>query len=179
MTDTVHGRVPTAAEEDRFWALVEAAWAALGDEPAALRRALLARDPAGDAENEALYAIDRWLDRFLERLREATAELTGPELVALDRVVERKLYELDRADVHEVTDGSDDGFLYARGFIVAIGRDYYETVAADPAFAVPDASFERMCYFFAARFQDRFDAWPDTDSGISRETCSNRAGWPG
>ncbi|MDQ0364238.1 DUF4240 domain-containing protein [Catenuloplanes indicus] len=176
MTETVRGRVPAAEEEDRFWALVEGAWATLGEEPAALRRALLTRDPAGDAEND-LYAIDAWLNRFLERLSAATAELTAAELVALDRVVERKLYDIDRRDVHDVTDGSDDGFLYARGFIVALGRDYYETVQADPAYAVPDAELERMCYFFAHQHQDRFDAWPDTDSGISRETCSNPAGW--
>ncbi|MDR7275335.1 DUF4240 domain-containing protein [Catenuloplanes atrovinosus] len=174
MTDTVQGRLPTAEEEARFWALIESVWASLGDEPAALRRALV----SGDDGNIEPAGIGAWLNRFHERLVEATAELTAPELVALDRVVERKLYDIDRADVHEVTDGSDDGFLYARGFIVALGRDYYEAVRADPASAACDGSFERMCYFFASRLEDRFGTWPDTGSGISRETGSNHAGWP-
>jgi hypothetical protein len=34
-------------------------------------------------------------------------------------VLERTLYDIDRADIQAVTDGSDDGFLYARGFVVA------------------------------------------------------------
>ncbi|MET8089612.1 hypothetical protein [Micromonospora sp. NPDC005220] len=51
----------------------------------------------------------------------------------LDPVVERKLHDIDREDIHEVTDGSDDGFLYARGFIVALGRAYYEAVRTRPA----------------------------------------------
>jgi hypothetical protein len=67
----------------------------------------------------------------------------GEELTSLDRVVERKLYDLDREDVHEVTDGSDDGFLYARGFIVAMGKDFYGAVLANPSVA-GDASFELL-----------------------------------
>ena len=44
----------------------------------------------------------------------------------------------DREEVHDVTDGSDDGFLYARGFILAAGRDFY-AVDADLRLAVLDA----------------------------------------
>ncbi|MFI5843291.1 DUF4240 domain-containing protein [Catenuloplanes sp. NPDC051500] len=179
MTETSAGRLPTAEEEDRFWALVEGAWAELGDEPAALRRALLTRDPSTDAESEQLYAIDAWLDRFLERLRAASADLSPAELTALDRVVERALYDLDRADIHEVTDGSDDGFLYARGHIVALGREFYQAVRRDPRMAVLDGECESMCYFFAHLHSERVDGdWPDTGSGISRESGNNSAGWP-
>lgn len=39
----------------------------------------------------------------LEKLKKA-------DLLEFDRILERKLYEFDRADVHEHTDG-DDGFL--------------------------------------------------------------------
>ncbi len=44
--------------------------------------------------------------------------------MAFDRMLERKLplYNVDRQEIQEVTDGSDDGFLYARGFIVALGE---------------------------------------------------------
>ncbi|XVV09670.1 DUF4240 domain-containing protein [Actinoplanes sp. CA-131856] len=169
------GRVPTAAEEDRFWALIESAWQRLGPEPAALRRALTARDP-GDEDFE-VYALDGWLAPFLRTLTELSAELPGADLADLDRVLERKLHDLDRADIHEVTDGSDDGFLYARGFIVALGRDYYEAVRRDPAVAVLDADCEEMCYFFAHLHENRFGAAPEKDSTISRETGDNVAGW--
>ncbi|NYF54811.1 hypothetical protein HDA35_000642 [Micromonospora purpureochromogenes] len=66
-------------------------------------------------------------------------------------MVERKLHDIDREDVHEVTDGSDDGFLYCRGWIVALGRAFYEAVRADPAMAVLDADCEEMCYRDAGR----------------------------
>ncbi|MEU8425368.1 DUF4240 domain-containing protein [Micromonospora sp. NPDC048835] len=181
VTTDAPGTMPTPADEARLWALVEAAWAELGAEPLALRQALVERDPAAaadDGDDDApLYAIDAWLDAFLGRLRQLTAELTGSELTDLDRVVERKLYDIDREDIHEVTDGSDDGFLYARGFIVALGRAYYEAVRANPAMAVPDADCEGMCYLFAHLHNDRFGAWPETGSGISRESFGNRAGW--
>ncbi|MEU0765353.1 hypothetical protein ABZ351_37575, partial [Streptomyces microflavus] len=121
MSDTeTANRLPTAEEEARFWGLVEAAWERLGPEPAALRRALLTRDRAAD--DDSVYAIDGWLDAFLDQLGQLCADLSGPELTALDRVVERKLYDIDRADVHAVIDGSDDGFLYGRGHVVALGR---------------------------------------------------------
>ncbi|MFK3979388.1 DUF4240 domain-containing protein [Micromonospora sp. NPDC050397] len=169
--------LPTAQEEDRFWKLVEEAWARLGPEPAGLRRFLLDRDP-NSSETGELYAIDAWLAPFLATLREECGGLSAAELVALDRVVERKLYDIDRADIHEVTDGSNDGFLYARGFIVAMGREFYEAVQANPAVAVLDADCEEFCYFFAHLHLERFDTWPDTGSGISRESVTNPLGWP-
>jgi hypothetical protein len=64
-------------------------------------------------------------------------------------VVERNLYDIDSADLHAVADGSDDRFLYARGFVMAMGREFYCTVAADLQMAGPWAEFEEMCYFFA------------------------------
>ncbi|MFI1988125.1 DUF4240 domain-containing protein [Actinoplanes sp. NPDC020271] len=164
--------LPTAADEARFWALLESAWAALGDEPNRLRRELL--DPPAGADR---YAIDAWLDRFLEQLATLCADLSPGELTELDRVLERKLYDIDREDIHEVTDGSDDGFLYARGYIVALGQAYYEAVAADPAKAVPDAECETMGYFFGQLHLKRFGDWPELGSGISRESGSNPDGW--
>jgi hypothetical protein len=35
--------------------------------------------------------------------------------------------------------------LYARGFIVAMGRDFYDAVAGDPEVAVHHAECEEMC----------------------------------
>ncbi|MFJ6198659.1 DUF4240 domain-containing protein [Micromonospora sp. NPDC092111] len=168
-------RLPTVEEEARFWGLVEAAWERLGPEPAALRRALLTRDPALD--DDGVYAVDAWWSAFFDSLGTLCADLSGAELTDLDRVVERKLYDIDRVDVHEVTDGSDDGFLYARGHIVALGREFYEAVRADPTRALPDGYVETICYYFAHLHDKRFGEWPQTGSGISRESCSNRAGW--
>ncbi|MEU4423310.1 DUF4240 domain-containing protein [Actinoplanes sp. NPDC024001] len=171
------GRLPTAGEETRFWDLVESAWAACGPEQAGLRRALVERDPATDDGNDGLYALDDWLESFLEHLRRLSAGLSSAELTDLDRVVERKLFDIDREEIHEFTDGSDDGFLYCRGFVVAAGREFYDAVHARPAMAVLDAECEAMCYFFAHLHNERFGDYPDTGSGVSRESCRNPDGW--
>ncbi|ONH21903.1 DUF4240 domain-containing protein [Pseudofrankia asymbiotica] len=174
---SVGGILPTAAEEARFWALIETAWTSLGPEPLALRRALIERDP-NDDELADRYAIDDCLDPFLDALRGLSEALSSEDLVALDRVLERRLHGIDRADIHEVTDGSDDGFLYCRGYIVALGRAFYDAVTTNPTMAILDAECEAMCYFFAHLHRERFGTWTDTGSGISRETGDNVAGWP-
>jgi hypothetical protein len=171
------GRLPTAADEDRLWHLIESAWEACGPEAAAARRALVGRDPAGDGDRKDLYAVESWSEQFLAHLRRLSAGLSSAQLTDLDRVVERKLYDLDREDIHEHTDGSDDGFLYCRGFIVAAGREFYDAVAADPAMAVLDAECEAMCYFFAHAHHERFGGYPETASGVSRESGTNPGGW--
>jgi uncharacterized protein DUF4240 len=168
---TITDAVPTADQEARFWGLVEAAWALAGPETNGARLALSVA-PAGKSAG-----VDEALVGFLERLTASCVALSSEELTDLDRVLERKLYDIDREDIHEFTDGSDDGFLYARGFIVALGRRYYEAVAADPRLAVLDAECEEMCYFFAQLHKERFGTWPATGSGISRESASNQAGW--
>jgi len=93
--------------------------------------------------------VEGALPVFLGALLHQRSGLLSGELASLDRVLERRLYSIDRADIQAVTDGSDDGFLYARGFIVAMGRDFYDAVACNPHLAVMDAEFEEMCYFFA------------------------------
>jgi uncharacterized protein DUF4240 len=114
---------------------------------------------------------------FLDTLAGHCHGLPADELTRLDRMVERKLWELDRADVHAVTGGSNDGFLYSRGFAVAMGREFCDAVAGDPEMGVPDAECEEMCYFFAHLCPDQFGEFPDTGSGISRESGSNLIAW--
>ncbi|MFI0794332.1 DUF4240 domain-containing protein [Micromonospora rubida] len=168
--------LPSADDEARFWALVESAWEPLGPEARALRRALAERDPAAAVDVDA---VDASFAPFLDNLRSRAAELSSEELTALDRVMERKLYDMDRADIHAVTGGSDDGFLYGRGHIVALGQEFYEAVRANPALAVPGGSCESICYLFAHLHDKLFGGWPRTGSGISRESFSNPEGWRG
>lgn len=172
--DVNERRLPSAEDEERFWALVEAAWAQCSAEANRVRWELAARAPDPDA---GISAADGALPVFLSTLADQCRVLPGGELASLDRVLERKLYDIDRADIQAVTDGSDDGFLYARGFIVAMGRDFHDAVASDPQVAVPDAECEEMCYFFAHLYRKRFGEFPETGSGISRESCSNATGW--
>jgi hypothetical protein len=138
------------------------------------RLALVIRPAGSQAETSVVLGA---LPRFLDLLAGRCRSLTGAELTSLDRVVERKLREIDRASIHAVTGGSDDGFLYARGFIVAMGREFYDAVADDPEMGVPYAECEEMCYVFAHLYCERFGDFPETGSGISRESGQNLIGW--
>lgn len=159
-------------DESRFWSLIETAWEMVGGDLSTRRKGLIERDSDDD-----VYAVDSYLGEFLANLRTLGVELSAAELTDLDRVLERKMYAIDRKDIQRVTAGSDDGFLYCRGFVVAMGRDFYEAVLADPSVAILDAECESMAYFFANLHNELYGRYPDTDSGISRETGSNPAGW--
>src|SRR5687768_3848310 len=113
-------------DETRFWLMIEAAWPTT-EQAIALRQLTF----TGELEEEyaTLYHIQK---QMLATLTEALNQLDADELLLFDRILERKLYDIDRADIHDYTDGSDDGFLYCRGFIVSMGREYYETVNAEP-----------------------------------------------
>ena len=132
--------VLAADDEARFWALREAAWAPLGPGIGQARHELAARLPGSRADTSLVVGA---LPVFLETLASRCRGLPGDELATLDRVLERQLYEIDRADIHAVTGGSDDGFLYSRGFVVALGQDFYHGVIHDPQMAVPYAECER------------------------------------
>ena len=116
------------------------------------------------------------LEDVIPRLRAQLALLSARDLLAFDHILERKLYDLDRAEIQEYTYGSEDGFLYARGFIVAVGKEYYNAVLTKPAIALADFECEEMCYLSRHLYEENFGALPISE--ISRESCSNKAGWP-
>ncbi len=73
----------------------------------------------------------------------------------------------------------DDGFLYTRAYVVAMGREYYERVLRDPS-SMPK-SIEQWCepLIFAARtvWRNRTGKDLDYQSGVSFETGSNKSQW--
>jgi hypothetical protein len=158
-------------DDDRFWTLIESAWRSVGGQAGARRKLAAGKLPEDDADE-----LTESLEEFTSAMKEQLDRLSADELLAFDRILERKLYDIDRADIHEYTDGSDDGFLYARGFIVAAGKAYYEAVSTNPAVAMMDMECEEMCYLPWHMYQEKFGEVPSSD--ISRESCSNKAGWP-
>jgi hypothetical protein len=158
-------------DANRFWAMIEAAWDAAGRKTNARQRLA-----DGKLSLARAYALQEVLqEEVAPALREQLDTLSAYALLAFDRILERKLCDIDRADIHERTDGSDDGFLYCRGFIVGMGQAYYEAVLANPDRAIADAECEELCYLSWHLHHDKFGEVPP--SGISRETQSNSAGW--
>src|SRR5690348_13882977 len=120
-------------DEKRFWLLIEKAWDSVGG--FSKQRNKLAKGKLSEDEADELAEA---VNEMAAALREELSELKKEDLLQFDCILERKLYEIDRAEVQEHTDGSDDGFLYARGFIVAAGKEYYDTVNARPQAAMMD-----------------------------------------
>ena len=158
--------------ENRFWTMIEAAWQAVGGKTKARQRLAKGKLPEEDAE-ELVESLDAVLHELTDQLR----LLSAAELLAFDRILEKKLYDIDRAEIQQQTDGSNDGFLYARGFIVVVGKEYYDAVNARPATALMDLECEEMCYLSSHMYEEKFGEPPT--SVISRESCSNKAGWTG
>lgn len=156
--------------EERFWSMIEDAWASAGgwnDEREELA--------SGRLSDEQLSELLGGLEEVVPALRTSLQGLSQDDLLMFDRLLERKLWDIDRAEIQAFTDGSDDGFLYARGFIVASGRDFYDSVNATPERAVMDAECEDMCYLSYHIYVEKFGEMPR--SGITRESASNPAGW--
>src|SRR5438046_2050417 len=119
--------------ETQFWSMIEEAWSAAGGWNE--ERNELAN---GRLSDNKLSDLVEALDEVIPALRARLQSLNQHDLFAFDRILERKLWDIDRAEIQEVTGGSDDGFLYARGFIVAAGRDFYDAVNAKPSRARMD-----------------------------------------
>src|SRR4051812_33336460 len=108
-------------DESRFWEMIETAWRTVGGK--STERRMLA---GGKLASEKAEDLLESLDEVIPALRKQLNQLSAADLLTFDRILERKLYDIDRSEVQEHTDGSDDGFLYARGFIVAAGNAYYD-----------------------------------------------------
>ena len=154
-----------------FWNMIEDAWQSVGGK--AKERLKLSKGSLSEKQSNSLMDA---LEEVTSALRESVGFLTQEDLLGFDRILERKLYDIDRADIQEITDGSDDGFLYARGFIVACGKGYYDAVNTEPSVAMPDLDCEDMCYLSWHVYSEKFGDMPRSE--ISRESCSNKAGWP-
>ena len=157
-------------DEKRFWSMIEDAWQ--GVDGSAVPRKSLAEGHL-DEEGAQRLMHQSWTEG-VPALQAALGRLRKDELLQFDRILERKLYDIDRPEIQEHTDGSDDGFLYCRGFIVAAGQAYYDAVNRHPSRAMMDLECEDLCYLPVRVYSEKFgEEMPD--SGISRESGSNQA----
>jgi hypothetical protein len=161
-------------DDTKFWSMIESAWKSAGGKTK-VREQLL----TGKISDSAAEELADSLEEMISALREQLEKLPAKELIAFDRIMERKLYDIDRKEIQEHTDGSDDGFLYARGFVIAAGKPFYDAVNAKPSVGAVIAEggleCEEICYLSWHLYEEKYGEIPD--SGISRESCSNKAGW--
>lgn len=121
-------------------------------------------------------------DGALAKLDDAVADLPRAELEGFEEVLAAKLYALD-GRIYAVAAGdsgtSDDGFLYARCFVVACGKSHYERVLADPT-QMPtslDDWCEGLLYVASTAFEGQSDEDWSFSATLDYETGSNHRLW--
>ncbi|QHT71373.1 DUF4240 domain-containing protein [Rhodocytophaga rosea] len=158
--------------EQRFWKIIETAWQNLPllDE---LRQQALQSNEASLFEGVS-FGLN---DEVVEEMESQLEKLTEQELTAFNHIMEEKLYTIDREEIHKYTDGSDDGFLYCRGFIVGMGEQYYNEVNENPARATMDVEAESVCFIGYDVYEKRFGKEFERNTTYNIESCSNANGW--
>lgn len=101
-------------------------------------------------------------------------------------ILAAKLFSLD-AQIFAENIGEDaytpdkyfsvDNFLYARGCVVANGKETYEAVLKDPALMPKDLTFESLLYLASDAYFKKTGKEFEYSSTIPIETYSNKAGW--
>jgi hypothetical protein len=124
-------------------------------------------------------------DRAIHPLHEALVKKSEEDLFAFEEQLALHLYAIDGevyADNAGDSGGSDDGFLYARCYVVAKGREFFEGVKSDPT--LMPKSIEQWCerLLYAHReawaqvTQRDSSKWPFF-SAVSYESGSNSDLW--
>lgn len=158
-------------EEKKFWDLIENAWERSGCNDVR-QKALENRDEA------ALEALSQFIETELIAYYQIELQkLDKNDFIAYIHILEQKLYQIDRAEIHEYTDGSDDGFLYCRCFIVAMGKQYYDMVDKNPTKAIYDLSAERFGFEAYMSYEKKFSEEFERNSIHCIESASNIEGW--
>ena len=163
-----------AINETRFWKIIDTAWQS-SDETRSYQKQIIRSLESEEAKEAVESQYGEFPDEVVDSIRSQLDVLSAEDLLTFDRILERKHYYIDWEEIHEYTDGSDDGFLYCRGFIVAMGQAFYDTVNADPSKALCDFECEVICYISSHLYEYKFGELPESD--ICRETGSNDEGW--
>jgi hypothetical protein len=158
--------------EQIFWEIIENSW---GDSPKLDKqraKALKNNDEALLEElSQALY------ETILENYNKRLLTLGQDDFTAFIHILEEKLYHIDRKEIQEFTDGSDDGFLYARCFILGMGQQYYEMIDNEPSKATYDLEAEIFGFSVYRQYEEKFGEEFDRNSIHCIESCSNEKGW--
>ena len=155
-----------------FWDIIENSWQ---DSPAYFNKR---KEAIKTNDAELLGELSMELEaEILKNYKRRLLELNKEELTSFIHHFEERMYNIDREDIHEYTDGSDDGFLYCRCFIVGMGQQYYEMVENDPSKATLDLEAELFGFsaygFYYEKFGEEFERY----THHSMESCSNRNNW--
>jgi hypothetical protein len=133
-------------------------------------------------DRDALRSGEGFDQLALQPLIGLLAVLAQPELQSFQDHLAQMLYELDGrryANASGQSGRSDDAFLYARCFVVALGRDVYQRTREDPELMPKtlDRWCEPLLYAASRAWQLHSGERLRFDTKVSFETGSNTALW--
>jgi hypothetical protein len=158
--------------QDSFWDILDKSWLDSSTLYEQRKQAIKDNDEAL-LEQLSCHLEDTIIENYTKRL----AKLSKDELTAFIHIFEERMYNIDRKEIHEHTDGSDDGFLYCRCFILGMGKEYYEMIDKTPSKAKFDLEAESFGFSPYGVYEDVFGEEFDRATEYSIESCSNGAGW--
>lgn len=156
---------------ENFWKVIEQSWQDSPELDSKRMEALETNDE--DLLEELMEDLE---ESILENYQKRLAQLSKEELTGFIHTLEERFYHIDRQEIHDYTDGSDDGFLYCRCFIIGMGRAYYDMIDKTPSKAY---DMEAESFGFAAHdvYEKRFNAEFARNSQHCIESCSNTEKW--
>ncbi|MCW3463776.1 DUF4240 domain-containing protein [Chitinophaga nivalis] len=162
----------TPMDETIFWQIIESAWL---DTPAlaSFRATVLATNDA----TLMLMISDHLYQEIALGIKQRLLALDKTALTRFIHLMEEKLYHLDRDEIHEYTDGSEEGFLYCRCFIIGMGQAYYKMIDESPAKATPDVEAEIIGFIGYDVYEEKFGETFHRHSIYNIASGSNNKGW--
>jgi len=158
-------------EDKIFWDLIESAWEKSGKNKDR-KKAIETND------EETLEELSQFIEIELIGFYQTELEkLDKNDFIAYIHHFENKLYQIDREEIHEYTDGSDDGFLYCRCFILAMGKEYFNMIDGNPSKAKFDLEAEEFGFEAYMYYEKNFSEEFERNSIHCIESCSNPKGW--
>ncbi|MEO8532994.1 MAG: DUF4240 domain-containing protein [Flavobacterium sp.] len=158
--------------EEKFWEIIELSWA---DSP---KLDKLRINALKSNDFEILEDLSGELESsILKNYSKRLFTLNKEDLTKFIHILEERLYNIDREEIQEYTDGSDDGFLYCRCFILGMGQKYYNMIDKDPSKAAMDLEAESFGFSAYTTYEEKFGEEFDRYTHHSIESCSNDEGW--
>lgn len=156
----------------QFWKIIEASW---GDSPKLFKKR--AQVLKSNDEETLVELSEELSETVLRNYNKRLHLLNKDDLTAFIHILEERLYNLDREEIHMYTDGSDDGFLYCRCFILGMGEQYYTMIDTNPEMATMDIEAEAFGFAAYGVYHEKFGDEFDRYHVHSIESGSNSNGW--
>lgn len=158
-----------------YWQIIELAWEA--NQELKTRRNELTTLEGIKRPGKLGKQIEKCMnDEIYPVFETRLAELPMDDLLQFTELHRVNLFTIDRFDIGKYLGGSDDGFLYSRGFVIGLGKESYCRINDNPRLGTLGLESEGFAYMPFTIFSMKYDV-RIMSKDPDYETGSNRLGW--